>query len=166
MQLVLLHALPLDGRMWDAVRTTFSDAFAPTLYELGDSVQEWADAIVEECRDELVVVGNSSVARARSRSHVPPRIAYAWSSWSVRKWMFVVIVACVTRLSACCIETASRQPGTRTGSRCSDPTPRAAAASLTSARGQQLVFDRCGHYVPLEQPEKLIRVIKEQLPSP
>ncbi len=60
MQLVLLQALPLAGRMWDAVRSTFSDAFPPTLYELGGSVQEWADAIVEECRDEeLLVVGNS-----------------------------------------------------------------------------------------------------------
>ena len=60
MQLVLLHALPLDGRMWDAVQSILSDTFAPTLYELGGSVQEWAHAILDECSDEeLLVVGNS-----------------------------------------------------------------------------------------------------------
>ena len=60
MQLVLLHALPLDGRMWDAVQSTFNNAYAPTLYELGGSVREWAHAILDECSEqELLVVGNS-----------------------------------------------------------------------------------------------------------
>ena len=60
MRLVLLHALPLDGRMWDATRPRFDGAFVPTLYGLGESVRDWAVAILEQCGgDELLVVGNS-----------------------------------------------------------------------------------------------------------
>jgi pimeloyl-ACP methyl ester carboxylesterase len=60
MRLVLLHALPLDGRMWDATGTRFGGAFAPTLYGLGESVRDWAVAVLEHCGgDELLVVGNS-----------------------------------------------------------------------------------------------------------
>lgn len=60
MQLVLLHALPLDGRMWDATRKRYGGAFAPTLYGLGDSVRDWAGAVLEHCGgDELLIVGNS-----------------------------------------------------------------------------------------------------------
>lgn len=60
MRLVLLHALPLDGRMWDAARPLFDGAFAPTLYGLGESVRDWAAAILEHCgSQELLIVGNS-----------------------------------------------------------------------------------------------------------
>lgn len=60
MRLVLLHALPFDGRMWDTTCATFADAMVPTLYGLGDSVHEWATAILGECQgEELLVVGSS-----------------------------------------------------------------------------------------------------------
>ena len=61
MQVVLLHALPFDGSMWDGVRTLLDAAvLAPTLYDLGDSIEEWAAAVLDltEARP-LVVVGNS-----------------------------------------------------------------------------------------------------------
>jgi len=60
MRLVLLHALPLDGRMWDATRPPSRGAFVPTLYGLGGSVRDWAAAVLEKCGDdELLVVGSS-----------------------------------------------------------------------------------------------------------
>lgn len=60
MRLVLLHALPLDGRMWDATRLRFPGACVPTLYGLGGSVRDWAAALLEQCGgEELLVVGNS-----------------------------------------------------------------------------------------------------------
>lgn len=55
-----MHALPFDGRMWDSDRPIVADALAPRLYDLGDSIQDWAAAIVAECHDdELFVVGSS-----------------------------------------------------------------------------------------------------------
>jgi len=60
MLLVLLNALPFDARMWDGLRPRFADAYSPTLYGLGSSVREWADAILEECGGrQLLVVGTS-----------------------------------------------------------------------------------------------------------
>jgi pimeloyl-ACP methyl ester carboxylesterase len=60
MRLVLLHASPLDARMWDSTRTGFPDSYVPTLYRLGRSVRDWSTAILPECGcDELLVVGSS-----------------------------------------------------------------------------------------------------------
>ena len=60
MRLVLLHALPFDERMWELVGPVPGDAFAPKLYGFGDSIEEWAAALVAQCRDnELLVVGCS-----------------------------------------------------------------------------------------------------------
>jgi len=45
---VLLHALPLDGSMWpDEVRGLAPDVVAPTLYGLGDSVEDWARGVLD-----------------------------------------------------------------------------------------------------------------------
>lgn len=59
-RLVLLHALPLDARMWESTRSRYPDCYMPTLYGLGSSVRGWATAILAECgNDELLVVGSS-----------------------------------------------------------------------------------------------------------
>ena len=223
MQLVLLHALPLDGRMWDAVQSTFSDAFAPTLYEFGGAVQVWAHAILDECHDEeLLIVGNSvggSCALEMARA-APDRvrgvvlvaakvnvrrdrrlrdeavgmlrrdgIAAAWDRYwkplfganasaemlaGVRQLALEQDVGdLVTGVRAFhdrrdhseWLATWSGRLVSVTGAADRTPTPRAAAASVTSSRAQHLVIDRCGHYVPLEQPEMLSRIIQEQLQS-
>jgi len=58
--LLLLHALPLDGTMWDRVPPFECDSVvAPTLYGLGDTIEDWAAAVLQLCRNPLVVVGNS-----------------------------------------------------------------------------------------------------------
>ena len=43
MKVVLLHALPLDERAWDDVLPGLHhQVFAPTLYGLGGTIEEWA----------------------------------------------------------------------------------------------------------------------------
>jgi pimeloyl-ACP methyl ester carboxylesterase len=58
---VLLHPLPLDGSVWsDEMRALGPSVVAPTLYDLGDSIESWAGAVVDIAGPgPLVVVGNS-----------------------------------------------------------------------------------------------------------
>ena len=59
--MVLLHALPFDGRMWsEADRAVGEKVIAPDLFGLGDSIVEWASAVVAMAgTEELMVVGCS-----------------------------------------------------------------------------------------------------------
>ena len=61
MRVVLLHALPLAGAMWQGVADALGmQALAPDLYRLGDTLEEWAAAILHMTGDDpLMVVGNS-----------------------------------------------------------------------------------------------------------
>lgn len=61
LQLLFLHGLPLNGSMWSAQRGILPGAeHAPTLYRLGDTVPEWASALLQQVPgDRLVVVGHS-----------------------------------------------------------------------------------------------------------
>jgi len=56
---VLLHALPLDERMWEPQRSVVPDAVAPRLYGRGQSMDEWARSVAGEVDGELVLVGAS-----------------------------------------------------------------------------------------------------------
>jgi len=78
-KLVLIHAFPLDERMWEPQREALGghDVVAPNLYDLGgNSVDGWADRIVDDVMGDLAVVGASvggyvGLAMARSQ---PERI--------------------------------------------------------------------------------------------
>lgn len=61
MNVVLLHAFPLDARMWEPQRDLLDDhdVLAPELYDLGSSMDEWAGAILAEVAGDFVVVGAS-----------------------------------------------------------------------------------------------------------
>lgn len=61
MTVVLLHALPLDERMWEGNLDALAghEVVAPRLYELGSSMEEWARAVLERFEGEAVVVGAS-----------------------------------------------------------------------------------------------------------
>ena len=61
MTLVLLHPLPLDGSVWDdEMRALSPRTLAPTLYDLGDTISEWAEAVLDLAGPgPLVLVGNS-----------------------------------------------------------------------------------------------------------
>jgi pimeloyl-ACP methyl ester carboxylesterase len=53
---VFLHAFPFDPRMWGALP---AGAEAPLLYELGETMDDWAQAILDRYPGELVLVGAS-----------------------------------------------------------------------------------------------------------
>lgn len=59
--LLLLHPLPLDGSMWaDYMDLIPGSTVAPTLYDLGDSIEEWAaESLLLTTADKLIVVGCS-----------------------------------------------------------------------------------------------------------
>lgn len=61
MKVVLLHAFPLDARMWEAQREALAgyEVVAPTLYPLGRSLPEWAEAVLREVEGDFVAVGAS-----------------------------------------------------------------------------------------------------------
>jgi pimeloyl-[acyl-carrier protein] methyl ester esterase len=60
-ELLLLHALPLDGTMWVAQMQLLPGAtHAPTLYGLGETVEDWAAAALKLSKgNRLIVVGCS-----------------------------------------------------------------------------------------------------------
>ena len=62
MRVLLLHAFPLDERMWEPQHDVLRgwDWMAPSLYELpGESMEEWARALLDRVPDEIVAVGAS-----------------------------------------------------------------------------------------------------------
>jgi pimeloyl-ACP methyl ester carboxylesterase len=62
---VLLHPLPLDGSVWDDVVPLLdapidAPAIAPTLYDLGDTITQWAHAVLDLAGSgPVTLVGNS-----------------------------------------------------------------------------------------------------------
>jgi pimeloyl-ACP methyl ester carboxylesterase len=59
---VLLHAFPLDERMWEPQLAALGDqqVMVPNLYGLGgSSIDGWAERVLEEVEGELVAVGAS-----------------------------------------------------------------------------------------------------------
>ena len=79
MKVVLLHAFPLDERMWEPQRGALAEheVVAPNLYDLGgNSIDGWAQRILDEVEGELAAVGASMggyVALAMARL-APERI--------------------------------------------------------------------------------------------
>jgi pimeloyl-ACP methyl ester carboxylesterase len=56
---VLLHAFPLDERMWEPQRAVVPDAITPRLYGRGRTMEAWADSLAGEIDGELTLVGAS-----------------------------------------------------------------------------------------------------------
>ena len=81
MNVVLLHAFPLDERMWEPQLEALSDldVLALNLYGLGNSMDAWADAVLDHVEGDMVAVGASmggycALALAR---RAPRRVAGA-----------------------------------------------------------------------------------------
>jgi pimeloyl-ACP methyl ester carboxylesterase len=57
----MLHAFPLDERMWEPQRESLAghDGRTPRLYGRGRTMAAWAESVADETEDELVVVGAS-----------------------------------------------------------------------------------------------------------
>jgi pimeloyl-[acyl-carrier protein] methyl ester esterase len=60
-ELLLLHALPLDGSMWaEQMHLLPGATHAPTLYSSGETIDAWAQAALEPLKgDNIIVVGCS-----------------------------------------------------------------------------------------------------------
>jgi pimeloyl-ACP methyl ester carboxylesterase len=58
---LLLHALPLDDRMWEPQRDALRDhdVSTPLLYGRGKTMNDWAESVAREIDGELAVVGAS-----------------------------------------------------------------------------------------------------------
>jgi pimeloyl-ACP methyl ester carboxylesterase len=61
MKIALLHALPLDERMWAPQLAALGghEVHTPRLYDLGSSMDEWALGVLQEVPGRFVVVGAS-----------------------------------------------------------------------------------------------------------
>ncbi len=63
MRVALLHAWPLDERMWDpqvpALRRSGFEPVAPRLYERGPSIDGWATQLLVEIEGAFVAIGAS-----------------------------------------------------------------------------------------------------------
>ena len=61
MNVVLLHAFPLDSRMWEPQRAALAahEVLAPDLYPFGSTMDEWAERVLGQVQGELVAVGAS-----------------------------------------------------------------------------------------------------------
>lgn len=59
MRVLFLHAFPFDPRMWERQLALVPEAEAPLLYELGESMDEWAQALLDRYEGELALVGAS-----------------------------------------------------------------------------------------------------------
>ena len=61
MTVLLLHAFPLDERMWEPQREALRDqeVHAPRLYGRGRTMTTWAESVADEADGELAVVGAS-----------------------------------------------------------------------------------------------------------
>lgn len=61
MKIAFLHALPFDERIWEPQLVAFADhdLHAPRLYDLGESTDEWALAVLQAVPGPLVAVGAS-----------------------------------------------------------------------------------------------------------
>ena len=60
--LLLLHALPLDGRMWSKqLDIVPGRTFAPDLYKFGNRIQDWATSCLEMFPHEKLVIAGCSV---------------------------------------------------------------------------------------------------------
>jgi pimeloyl-ACP methyl ester carboxylesterase len=55
--LVLLHAFPLDERMWEPLGR--DEAVAPRLYGLGTTMDEWAKAVLDQVDGPFLACGTS-----------------------------------------------------------------------------------------------------------
>jgi len=60
-RVVLLHAFPLDERMWESQLESLRDyeVSTPRLYGRGASLDDWAASLLDEQEEELVLVGAS-----------------------------------------------------------------------------------------------------------
>ena len=78
MKVLLLHAFPLDERMWEPQLESLRDyeVSTPRLYGRGESLDDWAATLLDEEDGELILVGASlgGYAALAMTSRAPERV--------------------------------------------------------------------------------------------
>jgi 3-oxoadipate enol-lactonase len=78
MKVLLLHAFPLDERMWEPQLESLRDyeVSTPRLYGRGESLDDWAASLLDEEDGELILVGASlgGYAALAMTSRAPERV--------------------------------------------------------------------------------------------
>ena len=78
MKVLLLHAFPLDERMWEQQLESLRDyeVSTPRLYGRGESLDDWAASLLEGQDGELILVGSSlgGYAALAMTSRAPERV--------------------------------------------------------------------------------------------
>ena len=78
MKVLLLHAFPLDERMWEPQLESLRDyeVSTPRLYGRGESLNEWGASLLDEEDGELILVGASlgGYAALAMTSRAPERV--------------------------------------------------------------------------------------------
>ena len=78
MNVLLLHAFPLDERMWEPQLPALSDhdVAAPRLYGRGRTMRDWAASLADEVDGDLAVVGASmgGYCALAMAAHAPERV--------------------------------------------------------------------------------------------
>jgi pimeloyl-ACP methyl ester carboxylesterase len=79
LRVVLLHALPLDERMWEPQRDGLHghELLTPRLYGRGRTMDDWASSLLGEIPGELVLVGASmgGYCALAMKRRAPERVA-------------------------------------------------------------------------------------------
>lgn len=225
LELLFLHALPLDGTMWAGQTQLFpGTTYAPTLYPLGDNIQAWAAAALQlvkgnrvvvvgcsvggSCALELAVAAPDRVAalvligtKARHRPD-PALLASALETlrekgleeaWK-RFWLPLFSRCTNAQIISDAKRIALRQSPLNialgmtafhsrpdrdkflsgfprptiiiTGGDDSAPGLTMSTAQANSAQyGRLFVVPKCGHYVPLEQPDYLNSILRDVIAS-
>lgn len=218
--LLFLHALPLDGSMWDGQMDLLPNrTYAPTLYGFGTSLQDWAVEALSLVKEEKLIVVGCSVGgscalevaqlapermaalvligtKPRHRPEPTARdaaldliskegLGAAWDVYwaplfSPNTNRSIVAHAKDQALSlpACDVANGvsvfhSRESADGFAAGCDIPltivtgehdvapgVPACEEVAATAKRGSLHVVPNCGHYVPLEQPERLRRILE------
>lgn len=217
MELLFLHALPLDGSMWAAQMDFLPGRnHAPTLYGFGNRIEEWAAAALQLTESNRLIVVGCSVGGSCAlevATLAPERVAAlvligtkaahrpdpalhgeaigvlktqgidaAWDKYwrplianpnnhdDIKRIARRQPLADIKRGVDAFHSRPSREHMLTefegpvvivSGDH--DPTPgvtTSAAQAAQTVQGQLHVVPNCGHYVPLEQPEKLNNILQ------
>jgi pimeloyl-ACP methyl ester carboxylesterase len=189
MMLVLLHAFPLDSRMWDGVRESFAKRLRVVTPDLGDgppSLDDAADTVLAGLGDEPFVLGGCSMGGYLAMAIL--RKAEGVSGWladallpnlvgsAAKPEVVAALRSIIESQSGSVVARAQRAMAARPDStellaRVTVPTlvVRGAEDALMAPGAVQVPGARvvelagCGHLPPVEDPEAFAAVVQEWL---
>src|SRR5205814_492518 len=133
-KIVLLHAFPLDERMWERQLGALNghEPIAPHLYSLGGTMDDWARRVAQQVDGPVVAIGASMGGYCAQRL-----LAHA----DVRALVLVAV--------------GEHDPFF--------PADEAQALAASARNGRAHVFEGRGHLASLERPDDFNRVLADFL---